>query len=73
MGHAEPHYHIRWASGSLDWERHNTHAGAEESARRMAAPGERYTIEHCHESNGTCAEAAAASQRATGTDGHSPH
>lgn len=39
------HFHIRWADGSLDWERHHTRAEAEESANRLARVDEKYMIE----------------------------
>lgn len=41
----EIHFHIRWVtSGNLDWERHDTRAQAEESAKRLSRTDERYTI-----------------------------
>jgi hypothetical protein len=46
-----PHYHIRWSGAALDWERFNTHAEAEASAKQLARPGETYTIE---ELDGDC-------------------
>lgn len=39
------HYHIRWSSGVLDWERHDTQADAEEAAKDLAPPDEKYTVE----------------------------
>ena len=51
---SETHFHIRWASGMKDWERHDTHAEAEESATQLARPGEKHTIEECYETCGTC-------------------
>jgi hypothetical protein len=41
----QKHFHIRWANGALDWERHDSRAGAEESAKRLARPSEQYVIE----------------------------
>jgi hypothetical protein len=47
-----PHYHIRWSGNEeLDWACFPTTAEALKSARRLAQPGERYTIE---EENGAC-------------------
>ena len=39
------HYHIRWSSGHLDWERFSTRAEAEKSARRLVREWESYSIE----------------------------
>lgn len=47
------HYHIRWSTGEVDWERHGTRAHAEQSAKRLARTDERYTIEQFGE---TCAQ-----------------
>jgi hypothetical protein len=45
------HYHIRWSSASLYWQRFNTHAEATVRATQLMRPGETYTIEkldaHC--------------------------
>ena len=39
------HFHIRWSSGAVDWERFDTRAEAQDSANQLARPSERYTIE----------------------------
>jgi len=39
------HFHIRWASGALDWERFDTMLDAEASAQQLVRPGETYTLE----------------------------
>jgi len=39
------HYHVRWSSGKLDWERFNTRAEAEEGARRLIRQEGTYTVE----------------------------
>jgi hypothetical protein len=39
------HYHIRWASGALDWQRFATTLEAEASAQQLVLPGETYTLE----------------------------
>ena len=47
-----PHYHIHWSGkATLDWERFETKAEAEKSARELVHPHESYTIE---EHDGTC-------------------
>lgn len=50
---SKPHFHIRWVLGALDWEGHRTRAEAEEAAKRLARPDEKYTIEEADE---TCME-----------------
>lgn len=52
----EIHFHIRWASGALDWERHGTVTEAEISAVRLGHPNEGHTIEECRKANNMCAE-----------------
>lgn len=39
------HYHIRWANGTWDWERHSTRAVAEQNAKALTRPSEKYTVE----------------------------
>jgi hypothetical protein len=39
------HFHIRWASGALDWQRFGTTLEAEASAQHLVLPGEAYTLE----------------------------
>jgi hypothetical protein len=40
------HFHILWVySKKLDWERHDTQAEAEESAKRLAQGSEEYAVE----------------------------
>jgi hypothetical protein len=39
------HFHIRWASGALDWERFATCWEAESATNQLAYTNERYTIE----------------------------
>lgn len=53
MDHTQsPHYHIRWAGKEeLDWAWFPTRAEALKSAKKLARPGEGYTIE---EQNGAC-------------------
>ena len=52
------HYHIRWSrSGELDWEAHPVRAQAEEAARQLAQPNERYSVEQFGETCSTCAPA----------------
>ena len=47
-----PHYHIRWLGKlTLDWERFDTSAQAEKSAKELVRPYESYTIE---EHDGAC-------------------
>jgi hypothetical protein len=48
------HYHIRWSSGALDWERFITPADAEAGAKQLALPNERYTIEEHGEECSRC-------------------
>ena len=51
----EPHYHIRWlSSGRLDWERHDTHAKADESAKELRIGDEGYEIEEFDETCEIC-------------------
>jgi hypothetical protein len=51
MDRNTPHYHIRWSSAALYWQRFNTHAEATVKATQLMRPGETYTIEeldaHC--------------------------
>jgi hypothetical protein len=52
------HYHIRWSGKALlDWERFNTPAEAEASAKQLLRHGETYTIE---EHNDACPRCQAA-------------
>ena len=51
MDRNTPHYHIRWSNAALDWERFDTQAEAEASAKQLARPDETYTIE---EFEGAC-------------------
>ena len=52
---SETHYHIRWVwLNALDWERHDTHAQAEESAKQLSRPAERYVIEQFNEACVRC-------------------
>jgi len=39
------HFHIRWASGALDWQRFGTTLEAEAGAQQLVLPGEAYTVE----------------------------
>ena len=48
------HYHIHWTGKALDWERFDTSADAEASARQLARPGETYTVEEYGESCPQC-------------------
>jgi hypothetical protein len=40
------HYHIRWSDSKLDWQRFSTRQEAEQAVRRLARPGETFTLEH---------------------------
>ena len=51
------HYHIRWASVTLDWETHSTPANAEEAAKALARPHERYRVEEFQDD--TCPQCSA--------------
>ena len=48
------HYHIHWSGKPVDWERFDTTADAEASARQLARPGETYTVEEHGESCPQC-------------------
>jgi hypothetical protein len=48
------HFHIQWASGTLDWERFNTRWEAESLASQLAQPNESFTIEEFEESCPRC-------------------
>jgi hypothetical protein len=48
------HYHIHWTGKTLDWERFDTSAEAEASARELMLPGETFTIEEHGESCPQC-------------------
>jgi hypothetical protein len=39
------HYHIRWATAALYWQRFNTHAEANARATQLMRPLETYNIE----------------------------
>jgi hypothetical protein len=53
-----PHYHIHWARVvPLNWERFNTSAEAEASARLFVLPGETYAIEEQGEACQRCRDA----------------
>lgn len=39
------HYHIRWSSGKVDWERYNSRAEAEAGARQLIRQEGSYEIE----------------------------
>jgi hypothetical protein len=39
------HYHIRWSSGKVDWERYNSRAEAEAGARQLIRQEGTYQIE----------------------------
>jgi hypothetical protein len=50
------HHHIRWIpSGDVDWERHETRAQAQESAKQLLRRGEEYAIEQFDEACIQCA------------------
>ena len=48
------HYHIRWSSGKLDWERYGTRVEAESGARKLMQYQETYAIEEHGESCPRC-------------------
>jgi hypothetical protein len=50
------HFHIRWSTIGLDWERFGSQADAEEAAKQLARPGETYTVEQFDAACLTCAE-----------------
>jgi hypothetical protein len=60
------HYHIRWSDSKLDWERFRTREEAEQAARRLARPGESFTLEHVEDE--TCMPCLKVSKRALGND-----
>jgi hypothetical protein len=39
------HYHIRWSTGTLDWEAFETEQAAAAAAKELARRGETFTIE----------------------------
>jgi hypothetical protein len=39
------HYHIRWSSGKLDWERYATRVEAEAGARKLMRQEQTYVVE----------------------------
>lgn len=41
----QPHYHIRWSDGVLDWEPFESRSDAEIGAKQMVRLGETYAIE----------------------------
>jgi hypothetical protein len=49
------HYHIRWSSASLYWQRFKTHAEAVRATQLMR-PGESYTIEELDADCSRCLE-----------------
>jgi hypothetical protein len=60
------HFHIRWSSGALDWERFGSRAEAEEGARQLMRLGESYTVEEHDEACSRCRDAMSA-KRPMGT------
>ena len=44
-GSVMAHYHIRWSSGKLDWERYGSRVEAESGAKKLMLLRETYTIE----------------------------
>jgi hypothetical protein len=48
------HFHIRWFTGALDWERHSTRVAALKAAIRLARPGEKYSVEEGDEKCRAC-------------------
>jgi hypothetical protein len=50
------HYHIRWSTIGLDWERFSSEADADEAANQLARPGETYIVEQFDGACLTCAE-----------------
>lgn len=50
------HYHIQWSHRDhLDWERFDTGQAAEEAARRLVQPGEKFRIKAEGENCSRCA------------------
>lgn len=41
----ETHYHIRWSTGTLDWERFETTGDSEAAANELVQPGETFAVE----------------------------
>ena len=60
------HYHIRWSGSKLDWERFSTRQAAEEAARRLARPGETFTLEHVADK--TCMQCMKIGERVSADD-----
>jgi hypothetical protein len=59
------HFHIRWASGALDWERFDTTLEAEAGAQQLVRPGETYTLEEYADDCSRCG--ALRGKKATGS------
>ena len=51
------HYHIRWASGKLDWESFLTEDEAKRPAKQLMRPNEAYAVEQM---DGNCPRCAVA-------------
>ena len=51
------HYHIRWSTSKLDWEVFNTRGEAENSAKQLVLPNERYSIEQFDNNCPRCSKA----------------
>ena len=57
------HFHIRWSSGVLDWERYSSRGDAESGAKKLMQYGETYTIEEQGESCPRCPDVVRAKLR----------
>jgi hypothetical protein len=52
------HFHIRWSSGKLDWQRFVTYSDAEATAKELVQPNETFTIEEFHRNCPQCRTSA---------------
>ena len=59
----EVHYHIRWSSGKLDWERFGSQAEAESGSKKLMQYRETYRIEERGELCRRCPEVVRAKMR----------
>ena len=60
---SESHYHIRWPDFTLDWLAFPTEEEAKTQAKRIARPGESYTIEQYDANCERCKELKADANR----------
>lgn len=48
------HFHIHWSSGAFEWERWDSRDEAEQRAKELAGPSEKYSIEQFDDSCEHC-------------------